>query len=283
MEISIIVPTCRVGGVDVVCAGFGRDYQTYRGDYEVILVDSLFDWRKNEVKSYAELTSCPLKHVPQMPNKPSVSIPHNNGLRLAEGEIVIHTVDYTFPKPTFLEDAVSLYHAYPKHVFSGFRDIREMPYKQSLYNYIEECNAIGRENVVITDDLKISVFSAPLSADVSAYPVTEHRETPDGYAPPDWTYLTPSVFPRQELLDIGGFDERLLGSGGYADCDVGMRFGRMGYRHLMSPKLHVSLLRGNIPFPDPSRNRREDDAFNHAIYEQHNRDGVIYVDNGWVV
>lgn len=281
MDISVVIPTCRVGGIDVIAEGFSRDYQTFGGRYEVILVDGLYDKRKGEVKAYCYSKNVPLIHAPQLPNKQSVSIPHNNGLLLAEGEIVIHTVDYTFPKSTFLEDVANLYQDNPKCLLGAFRDIRILPYKQALYDYVDECNVSGKDYTEVPEELQVSIFTEQFDLNVDKYPIAEARETPDGFVRPDLTYLTPTAFPHAELLEMGGFDERLLGSGGYADCDVGMRFFRLGYKHLMSPKLHINLLRGNIPFPDPSRNRGQDDAFNMSIYQQHNKDSVIYVDNGY--
>jgi len=101
--ISIIFPTMRPGGLDFVFASL--ENQTFN-DFELIIVDNLYEYRKDIVKEKAKQYSIQYKHIPPIINKfPVHSYPStmNSGIVWARGEITLLTLDYRYFMPNSLQ------------------------------------------------------------------------------------------------------------------------------------------------------------------------------------
>jgi hypothetical protein len=92
--ISLIVPTMRMGGLDVLFDGLAA--QTFRS-FELVLVDGVFDYRPRVFDG--RRFDFPVRHLRPRPNPFPVrafASYANCGLRAATGEVVIFSGDFTF-------------------------------------------------------------------------------------------------------------------------------------------------------------------------------------------
>ena len=86
--ISVINITNRIGGLDILKDNL--DKQSYK-DFELIMCDGLYEWRKDEVKGYFD--SFPTLHIPE-PKKNEKDVwvlnkAHNEALRKSKGDIIV--------------------------------------------------------------------------------------------------------------------------------------------------------------------------------------------------
>jgi hypothetical protein len=94
--ISVLVPTMRVGGLDILFQGL--EQQTYR-NFELVLVDGIHDRRAAIVEKMSEKFSFPVRHVAPIDNPFPINAfcrYANTALVHASGEIALHFVDYTY-------------------------------------------------------------------------------------------------------------------------------------------------------------------------------------------
>jgi hypothetical protein len=93
-----------VGGMDVLFHGF--EQQTFK-DFELILVDNLYKYRKDQVTEYARQFSFPVKYVEPFNNIfPINAYQHsmNTGLVYANGKIAYLSCDFAWPQPNCLAE-----------------------------------------------------------------------------------------------------------------------------------------------------------------------------------
>lgn len=101
--ISVIVPTWRVGGLDVLFSSLQN--QLFQ-DFELILVDSLYHKRKELVANKINDYSFKIKHLPPISeNFTATGYCHavNTGLVNASGKIILFLCDYTWLSPDCLQ------------------------------------------------------------------------------------------------------------------------------------------------------------------------------------
>lgn len=94
--ISVIAHTNRVGGLDVLFEGL--KHQTFK-DFELVLVDSIYKYRKDIVAEKAKEYDFVVKHVEPLHNIFPVAnycILTNTGICASEGEVVYLTGDYCY-------------------------------------------------------------------------------------------------------------------------------------------------------------------------------------------
>ena len=112
--ISIIIPTNRVGGLDVVFDSL--EQQTER-DFELVLVDNIYKYRRELVAEKAKQYSFPVRHIEPRDNPfPRVCYCRtmNTGVAHARGDIVVYQCDYTWFSPRTV-----FYHRTWQHVYPG--------------------------------------------------------------------------------------------------------------------------------------------------------------------
>jgi glycosyltransferase involved in cell wall biosynthesis len=95
-KISVLDLTNRVGGIDILFESLKA--QSFQ-DFELIIVDALYKYRKDVVAEKAKAYNFPVKHIEPLNNTFPVSNYNNSmnsGLIAAEGEVVYFTCDYAY-------------------------------------------------------------------------------------------------------------------------------------------------------------------------------------------
>lgn len=107
--ISIIFPTMRPGGLDTIFNSL--EHQTFK-DFELIICDSLYQYRKNIVKEMAQKFSFRYTHMPTIIDKfPIQSYCHamNSAITRVNGDVILFTTDYRYFMPSSLEKHVNFH------------------------------------------------------------------------------------------------------------------------------------------------------------------------------
>lgn len=94
--ISVIVPTNRIGGLDILFESL--KHQTYK-NFELVLVDAIYQQRKTIVEEKSKEYDFKIKHIEPKDNTFPISNyckSINTGLCAAEGELVYFTCDYSY-------------------------------------------------------------------------------------------------------------------------------------------------------------------------------------------
>jgi glycosyltransferase involved in cell wall biosynthesis len=115
--ISIVFPTMRIGGLDVVFSSLAN--QTFN-DFELIFADNLYEYRKDIVKEYAKLfPSIKYKHVAPIKNIfPTHAYCHtiNSAIAHASGEVILFTLDYRYFPPDCLQKHAAFHKSHAENV-----------------------------------------------------------------------------------------------------------------------------------------------------------------------
>jgi glycosyltransferase involved in cell wall biosynthesis len=239
-RISIVLATCRLGGLDVTRRGLLD--QTFR-DFELILVDYHYERRHAAVRRYFRSCPFPIIHIPPRvldAPYPDSGQAYNTGLRLARGELVLLWGDYTYGYPEWLADHWRCYeHFEGRRTLIGGYDKYTVPR--------EWCIPDLQRGVV-------TVFKRPFDprwfdelpvglCDQGKGGLTQGEEIGDG-----WRSVSSAAFyatqheslPRKLLVDeLGGLDEDFDGGWGYADLDLGYRAQAAGHGFAWHPDVGV--------------------------------------------
>lgn len=230
-KLSVIIPTYREGGFDPL---FGSLKNQTLKDYEVVVVDELFEWRKQAVAKYAEKLDIPLVHLP--PKKPMEQRPFgccnalNTGFIVADGDYVLPSQDFMWFTPDCFERhmklqkpsgrvTVGLMHHYTAYPLGNLRgkitvfnrlheetpppERLELEDKRFLFNTVEE-----------PDGLRRFIFHL----------YTSSR-----------SLLPNAVFPYHYAIQLNGFDERLDIGHGYQDDNYVFRGDLLGFEFILDP------------------------------------------------
>lgn len=280
--ISVIVPTMRVGGLDVLIHGLAR--QTFR-DFELILVDNLKSYRPyifNEVQSCFDH---PIRHLEPIGNTFPVNAycrSMNTGLLHATGKIVLLLVDYTWLPPDCLwkhccqqredEELVVM----SPHVSLQCPPVRsEIDFRPNLDHYTSD--GMNRYvNQLQRCDLQLfqwSIFSETFG-DPRHLPLETRFghdtkvEKPLGPAEDHLLFYCRNESVRREhLLAINGFDEDLDGSHGYQDSDIADRLKvKLGLKFMIDPTNCNYIVNPRPYFPHAVRTRTVED--NDRIWKE---------------
>lgn len=118
MRVSLVQITNKPGGIDILRDNLRR--QTFK-DFEVVLIDELYDWREREVKDY--LKEFNLKYVYTVPKDNNdvwnFSKSMNAGLDVCAGEIIVSLQDYIWIPANGIERFVKDIDLYPNSFVSG--------------------------------------------------------------------------------------------------------------------------------------------------------------------
>jgi glycosyltransferase involved in cell wall biosynthesis len=245
--ISIIVPTNRVGGLDLLFDSL-KD-QTYK-DFELIISDGIYKYRKDIVAQKAN--GIKYKHIEPF-NNPfplnSYCRTVNTGLAYAEGELVLLLSDYSWVYPNWLSKHITLYNSHNNIVISSPHKYLSLPcIHDSVFttygpvnmldtadNIFENSEINGMESYV--RDLESGKFSEVMwslfqdsfsieNLHEDRNPVCPHDiklSMPTGPIDPTVCFLKNDLIPLRYLLELNGIDEELDGSHGYQDFDISFR------------------------------------------------------------
>lgn len=242
-----------------------------QGEWEFILVDDLFDQRREAVKKYVLGKIKNFKHMPPRELKPffAVASAMNTGIVHAEGELVYFMNDYIYLSPRCLARHYEIYSKYgPKVLISGPLIDALVASGQSVYFGAQPTPWPVKENGrvfpwvegsppiqiklkdnfdEVVEDNFISVFAEPFvppkldvrlpdwrlggATDVQ---VEEHLFENTTYRGAGWWWAGRNDSASLEaLFEINGFDENFDGRSGAIDGDTALRMAEAGCRYLI--------------------------------------------------
>ena len=276
-RLSIVVPTMRVGGLDVLWAGLMQ--QTCR-DFELVLVDDLWKYRLGVGPYFSNNGGPPILHREPVgggfPNS-HYCRSVNTGIAAARGDVVAILSDYTLLPPNYVETHLRLHDerrdrvVLSPHVSWCCPPVKaKINYRPNLDHYTSEgldryCTDLEYRAL---DDCMWSIFEQPFSADWLDLLQTGQLETRFGSDPkenlPPGPLSNVQLFfcrgesvKREHLLAINGFDEALDGSHGYQDSDLveRLRAAIPGLEFWNAPEATCTIINPRPYFPHARRER----------------------------
>lgn len=242
-KISVVVPTMRVGGLDVLFNGLAG--QSFK-DFELVLSDGLHRFRKDVVEERAAGYGFPVKHVEPADNPFPVNsfCRHANaGLVHASGEIVVMFVDYTWAHPGCLQTHADFHDANPgrsglvcPHRYLMLPDLKLDLYPtgdrysdSSIDAYVRDLES-GRLSPVMWSIFRDDLTDAgPLPGD--PYGADPKMSMPTGPVGPDVFFAKNESVRTSDLVEVNGWNEDMDGTHGYQDWDLSERLShRLGLR-----------------------------------------------------
>lgn len=216
--ISVMNLTARWGGIDILWANMKR--QTIQ-DFELIIVDALWEEREKEVKDY--INDPRLKYLRQSKTREGAysNLAHvdNEGFRACEGEIIVSHQDYIWIPPNSLEKYVW---AHEKH-------------GDCLIGAVGHQYAIPGKEEIVDPKGHITVFGEPYTRAPEVQIWADPRMRLDQgtfyeTAPINWEMSYASV-TRKIIYELGGMDEEYDYHGfAYDNVNIAQRAEFLGYK-----------------------------------------------------
>lgn len=262
MLISVIVPTYRIGGLDVVCDSLARQTHPH---FELIIADGIYEHRRDIVAKHAREYPFPIKHICPRENLfPTNSYCRkvNTALSHAAGDLALFLSDYTALSPSCLE-AHSAWHTLKPSPFGmlmmGVEHRSRPALRDGVPSYGPNPYIIRHDHAwdtherllnegmqLYVDDLRSgkldafmwSVFNrAPSFSEIGDSPIDWQHVIPAGGSPPSNVVLQNESIPISALEEINGLDEDFDGSHVYQDADLADRLHACGYRWFSIPEV----------------------------------------------
>lgn len=244
LKLSVILPTWRLGGLDVTLGALAKQVGV-DNQFEVLLVDALYPWRKAAVESRLKALPFPVRHLPVDNSIFPVSSHsrfRNTAIRRAAGERLVFLSDYACPSPDFLASHIGL----PSDQLAVSTWIR---------------TAIDPATI-LSPDRKVPLDSNGFASRMTVWDVLEHAQNGEflwstfkaGVNPlaaaveyERVNQIDPPAFPQhwdhhrrmctleyinhwkadsvstEMVRKVNGWDESFDGDGGYADVDFSLR------------------------------------------------------------
>lgn len=243
--ISIICPSNRVGGLDLLFASLKA--QTHQ-DFELVLVDALYDERRFLVADAASVSDFTVIHVPPRDNAfPAQQYVRtmNTGIANASGDTLLFLCDYSFLHSDCLATHALIQATHPGPVILDYRYVDLPPLKPGLPNYRETVSgteetaeayrvAVAANSDRFADDLASgrldpylwSIFAAPMTEEAVLSARVEHEHKPSGTnIANDWNWCSfkNESFPTELVLSMNGLDEEYDKSHGWQDSEFSYR------------------------------------------------------------
>lgn len=243
--ISVLVPTNRVGGIDLLVSSLSR--QTFT-DFELILIDALIPYRSKHVTQMF-----PTKHIEPRDNAfpgQQYCRAMNTGIANARGDTLLFLCDYSWLHPTCLETHARLQAEKPGPVTLDYRYVSLPPVKPGLphyretapgteanaANYTAEVNAIADRYAEDVRHGRLapfmwSLFAVPVAEEWLRTATVEHEHKPSGAdLTSDWNWCSfkNESFPTELVLDMNGLDEAYDKSHAWQDSEFSYRLRRRG-------------------------------------------------------
>jgi len=285
--ISVVVPTMRVGGLDILVNGL--EQQTYK-DFELILADELFDYRPDIFREHHPLLDW--VHVAPKPNPFPVSSfckVANTALANARGQVVLFLVDYTYCPPTLVETHAKFH---SEHQTGRHGLMSPHQYLQLRPSWFPR--AYGQDGIdQYVDDVRIGRWDSqmwalryPLEGGWSLNeldPIYKNADPKLSGAPgpidPTFFHAKNESVPMEALREINGWDEDYDGGHPYQDCDIAERLSQQaGIGWTLDPTNIAYIVNPRPYFPFPRRLRTPAD--NHAIWATKRAAGYPRVTKG---
>lgn len=247
--ISIIVPTNRVGGIDLLLDSLYR--QTYK-NFELIIVDALIPHRTPIVTQ-----AFPTKHIAPRDNRFPEQMycrTVNTGIAHARGDTVMLLCDYSWLHPNCLATHARLQELHRGPVTLDYRyvDLPKLKPGLPLYvqtttptdpasndKYVAEVNENSDRYAADVrsgrlDEYMWSIFAEPQTEESLAMLKVTHEHKPCSTAKLDedwnWCSFKNESFPTELFLDMNGVDEAFDDSHVYQDSEFSYRLKERGIR-----------------------------------------------------
>ena len=234
MRISVVLPTARLGGMDVLFSCLNLQIFS-RDDWELVLIDHWYDLRAPIIMKAAQAFGINVQHVPA----PASTIYNNSscwnaGLRCCRGELICFMVDFMWVPPDYLADHWRFYEQ------NGF----------TMTGYLDRYAPPQLKSECTIKELAWSVFDQEFNAErAAAYFANnqpEYRERkggmvgplhPSGYHTMPWhlVYMIPDSVPLEILKQVNGWDQRFNGMYGSNDINLAYRCELFGHKFLLNP------------------------------------------------
>ncbi len=218
-KISAITVTNRHGGIDITWSSLRR--QTFK-DFEWILCDTLYEERKEAVRTYTK-EDTRVSHIQQRPKEALartwLAHAENQGIRAANGELIVFLQDYIHIKPDALEKFWLQYQSDPQCFVSGVGHQYGEPGKEAITN----------------PHGFVTIFDKPFERQPTQIVWQDPRLRKDlgsfyECRPEDWE-MNFCMCPKKMLYAIGGCDEEYDYQGfAFDNCSVAFRAYALGYK-----------------------------------------------------
>jgi glycosyltransferase involved in cell wall biosynthesis len=245
--ISVIIPTTRIGGLDVLLSGL--EMQKFK-DFELILVDTLYHKRKDLLADKAKQYSFPIKHLIQRDTAIHYCETMNRAFVQADGDIVYTMCDHTWLEKNCLQMHADFHKTVKeKYALIGHFDDCKLPklhkdfYRSYAANvpYIRE--EAGASPFVIKerecynsymadinsgrlDNMMWSIYDEQFTTDTdpTSFEITLPKEIlPIGQTFTNHFFLKNESYILNDIININGFNEALDGAHGWQDWDFSDR------------------------------------------------------------
>lgn len=256
--LSVVCPSVRVGGLDLLCQSLAL--QSCQ-DFELVLVDGIFEYRRPHVAERLAAQPFPVQHLNNSGNGiplSDYSSSINNAIVAARGDIILMLPDYSWLPPDCIETHSRYHDAHQgekKILCSGYSYTR-MPLRNPAFlgyhpNIHDPAVAFHKGSMDARYEAAVTAEAERYEADLKAGKLDEvmwslfaKPPTPESIAALDVTYshklfgvefswrfcsLKNESFPIEAWLDANGLDEDLDGSHLYQDFEFATRLDRLGW------------------------------------------------------
>jgi glycosyltransferase involved in cell wall biosynthesis len=289
--ISVVMPTMRVGGLDIVLKSLEK--QTFK-NFEFIISDSIYKYRKDLVSQQSKKYSFTIKHVEPTKNIFPISNfcnSENAGLINASAKLVLLITDYTYLPADCIEKHVNFhtinkeenigymcphqYRSLPKlhSDFSSYKNEDTDLYMYDLFN--------GKLNNVLW-----SIFENDFDQDPETLPLDAMGNADNKLVAPygvgDMFAFNGKneSFKLEAALKINGFDEELDGTTPYQDTVFAdMLDKKLGFKWMVDKDNKVYII--NPRFVMPWSKRLRPPEANRAIWQRKLQEQYSVVPNNW--
>lgn len=277
--ISVIVPTMRVGGIDILLDSLAQ--QTFT-DFELVLVDALCERRKEIVNREARDRFLSVKHVGPTPSPfplCSFCLMSNCGIVVSTGEVLLFAVDYTQFPPDLLERHARFHRAdttgrgglMGPHKYLGLDVDPSFPRydRGEVDRYEADVRSGALDRFMFSIGHSNGGASSHHLADGGAMvpPDADPKlRMPPGLIGPEFFHAKNESVRRERVLEIDGYDQDLDGAHLYQDSDFADRLTKKaGVRWLLDPLAITDIVNPRHVFPFARRTRPHEE--NKRIWE----------------
>jgi len=229
--VSVVVPTMRVGGLDVLFDGLKQ--QTFK-DFELVLSDGLYEHRKDIVLEKAKEYGLRVKHAEPYKNpfpKNAFCRYANTGLTYADCEMVLFMTDYTLAPPECIEVHQEFHRRAPRdglmcpHIYKALPSVnKEFPnYKKMQVEAYAQDVMSGKLNNVMWSIFEKSVGTIMLDDDPSLPNADLKLQCAAAPHSSRFFHGKNESCSLKYALDVNGWNEALDGTHGWQDSEFAGR------------------------------------------------------------
>jgi len=256
--ITVTMPTVRVGGLDLIFDSLQK--QTFR-NFEFVLVDGLYKYRKDIVAEKIKKYDYKIKHVDAVGNpfpRAAYCRYANTSLLHAEGEIVLHLTDYTTLTRNIVGQHATHHLRYPRnmglmgpHAYYTHPPLHpDFPkyQREDTQQYVDDLESGKLNSVMWSTYLPFERFE--VSGDVLTDAVDGKRmHLEERSIEAQLFHAKNESCALEALLDVNGWDEEFDDGHGYQDSDIAYRLEEKGMKWRLDPTIMVAVLNPRHYFP----------------------------------